>query len=282
MPLPVTDTRLLFRPLCGEIVELLGALKSDDWDRPTAAGAWRVRDVVAHLLDTALRRLSFHRDALALPPAARPAPDGHDLVAFIDALNATWIRAAGRLSPRVLTNLYARASTELADFVESLNPDGDAIFPVSWAGDTRSPQWLDIGREFTEVWHHGSQIREAVGAGRFSDDRWLGAVLQIAMHALPHAYRGVAGRPGLSVVIRITGAASGTWTLQHDDGGWDIEERDAAAPAATATMSDQIAWRLLFNALSLHQARSLVHLDGDAALAAPLLRARSVIVCPST
>jgi len=156
------DTRRLFRPLCGEIVGLLRTLGRDDWERPTMAGRWRVRDIVAHLLDTALRRLSFHRDGLMPMPAERQAPSGHDLVVFINTLNETWVRAAERLSPRVLTDSYARASTDLADFVESLNLDAAAIFPVSWAGDTHSPQWLDIGREFTEVWHHGSQIRDAV------------------------------------------------------------------------------------------------------------------------
>ena len=278
MPLPVTDTRLLFRPLCGAIVDLLRTLRGDDWERPTMAGSWRVRDVVAHLLDTSLRRISFHRDGLRLPPPAGPAAVGRGLVRFIDTLNATWIRAADRLSPRVLTDLYARASVDLADFVETLNPDAAAVIPVSWAGETPAPQWLDIGREFTEVWHHGSQIREAVGAGPFSDAGWLRAVLQIALHALPHAYRDVPGRPGLSVAIHITGSVSGTWALRHRDRGWDIDEGDLIEPTMTATMSDEVAWRLFFNALSLPQAQSLVHLAGDTALALPLLRARSVIV----
>jgi len=149
---------------------------------------------------------------------------------------------------------------------------------VSWAGDTHSPQWLDIGREFTEVWHHGSQIRDAVGAGPFSDARWLRAVLQIALRALPHAYRDVPGHPGLSVVIHITGGASGTWTLQYRDHGWDVDEGDLIEPTTTATMSDEVAWRLFFNALSLPQAQSLVRVAGDAALALPLLHTRSVMV----
>src|SRR5258706_8315187 len=278
MPLPVTDTRLLFRPLGREIVDLLRTLGDDDWERSTIAGSWRVRDIVAHLLDTALRRLSFQRDGLIPAPASREAPTGRDLVAFINTLNATWIRAADRLSPCVLTDLYARASTQLADFVETLNPDAAAMFPVSWAGDTRSPQWLDIGREFTEVWHHGSQIRDAVGAGPFSDARWLRAVLQVAMHALPETYRDVPGRAGLSVAINITGGASGAWTLQYRDGVWDIDDGNAIEPTTTATIEDEIAWRLLFNALSPSQAESLVRVTGDAALARPLLRARSVIV----
>jgi hypothetical protein len=162
--------------------------------------------------------------------------------------------------------------------VETLNPDAAAVFPVSWAGHTHSLQWLDIGREFTEVWHHGSQIRDAVGAGPFSEVRWLRAVLEIAMHALPEAYRDVPGRPGLSVAIKITGGASGAWTLRHRDGRWDVDEGDPVQPTTTATMSDEVAWRLFFNALSVSQAQSLVGVAGDAALAVPLLRARSVIV----
>lgn len=242
------------------------------------AGTWRVRDVAAHLLDTALRRLSFQRDGCLPRAAADHAPSGRDLVALIDRLNATWVRTAERLSPRVLTDLYARTSTELADFVETLDPDAEAVWPVSWAGQTHSPQWLDIGREFTEVWHHGSQIRDAVGAGPFSDVRWLRAVLQIAMHALPEAYRDVPGRPDLSIAIHVTGRASGTWTLDHRGGRWDVDQGDAAEPAATATMSDEVAWRLFFNALPMNEAQSLVSVTGDATLAYPLLRTRSVIV----
>ena len=79
-------------------------------------------------------------------------------------------------------------------------------------------------------------------------------------------------------MITITGSAPGTWTLQHRDGGWDLDEGDLIAPATTATMSDEVAWRLFFNALSMPQAQSLVRVAGDAALALPLLRARSVIV----
>ncbi len=258
--------------------ELLSGLREKDWARPTIAVPWRVRDVAAHLLDTALRRLSFHRDRLTLqPPEA-----GQDLVALINTLNATWIRAAERLSPRVLSELYRGVGVELADFMETLDPDADAILPVSWAGQTLSPQWLDIGREFTEVWHHGSQIRDAVGAGPWPDARWLKAVLQIALRACPPAYQDVPARSGASVVIRITGRASGCWTLRRRDSGWDIGDGVVVDPNTTVTMADEAAWRLLFNALTPTQARALVDIGGDTTLALPLLRTRAVIVCPSS
>ena len=278
MPLPTTDTRHAFRPLVAEIVRLLRTLDAADWQRPTMAGAWRVHDVTAHLLDTALRRLSFHRDHAAPPAPERPIAGERDFAAFINELNAVWVRAARRLSSRVLVDLYERAGGELADFVEATNLDDPALFPVSWAGQSRSALWLDIGREFTEVWHHGAQIREAVGAGPFQEPRWLRLVLEIALHALPHAYRSVPGRPGASVAIVITGRSSGTWALHYRHGAWDIDEGQPARPAATATMSCEVAWRLFFNALSPREAQAQVKVEGDSAFVTPLLQARSVIV----
>lgn len=43
-------------------------------------------------------------------------------------------------------------------------------------------------------------------------------------------------------------------------------------------MPGEVAWRLLFNALPRSRAQAPVHVEGDAALAMPLLRARSIVV----
>jgi uncharacterized protein (TIGR03083 family) len=277
MPLPVTDTRSFFRPLSRDMVAVLRGLSADAWNRPTMAPGWRVRDVAAHLVDTALRRLSYHRDAEMPPRPADPVTDERSLAAHINALNATWVQAAARFSPRVVTDLYDAASLELATFFEQLPSDAPALFPVSWAGDLKSAGWFDIGREFTEVWHHGAQIRDAVGAGPFPDARWLRAVLAVALHVLPHAYRCV-HRTEASVVLEITGRAAGTWSLQCRGERWDVSEGDFAAAATRVTMGDEVAWRVWFNAIPLEAAERMVRIEGDAALARPLLAARSVIV----
>jgi hypothetical protein len=162
--------------------------------------------------------------------------------------------------------------------VEKVSLDGPARFPVSWAGPAGSRAGLDIGREFTEVWHHGAQIRDAVAAGPFPDPRWLHAVLAIAVHAIPHAYRDVPREVGQSVALDIAGPAGGAWTLNARGAGWEIDEGRYPTPSATVTMSDDVAWRLLFNALPLSSAQSSIQLKGDVVLAGPLLRVRSVIV----
>ena len=273
-PIPPTDTRAFFRPLSAEFVAAIRALPDEAWARPTVAGSWRVRDVLAHLVDVSARRLSFHRDRHPPPPF-----DGRgDFVAFINDLNARWIAVAGRMSPRVLTSLYAAVSEELASFVEALPQDAPALFPVSWAGEDSSAGWFDIGREFTEVWHHQQQIRDAVGASPPSNPDWLRAFLLIALRGLPHAYRDVSGSPNDTLVLRITGASGGVFTLRRDPRKWSLWTGQPAEPSAVVDLSDETAWRLLFNALPPSAVAGLVRVSGKAELAEPLGRARSVIV----
>ena len=100
--------------------------------------------------------------------------------------------------------------------------DAPALFPVSWAGEDGTAGWMDIGREFTEQWHHQMQVREAVGAAPLSDPAWHRAVLLISIRGLPHSYRGVAAPSGASFVVDITGDAGGTFTLRRDGARWQI------------------------------------------------------------
>jgi uncharacterized protein (TIGR03083 family) len=272
-----TDTRAFFRPVVHHLVDLLRRLPADAWDRPTTAGAWRVRDIVAHLLDTSLRRLSFQRDRHTLPPP-HPISSEADFVRFINTLNAEWISASRRISGPVMTSLYAAAGEELAEFFERLPLDAPALFPVSWAGDDGDVGWLDIGRELTEQWHHQMQIRDAVGAAPLPDPAWHRAVLLIAIRGLPHAYRGVAAASGTAVVVEIVGAAGGTFSLRRDGSRWHIFSGDAGDASARAILSDDSAWRLLFNGLAGDEMSTRVQVHGDADLVTPLLAARSVVV----
>jgi uncharacterized protein (TIGR03083 family) len=276
-PAPV-DTRPLFRPVSTSLVTLLRGLPAERWTAPTVAGSWVVRDVVAHLLDSTLRRLSFHRDGMTPPPPSRAIDSERDFVAFINDLNAQWVASAKRLSPRVLTDLYGDASRQAADWYESVPLDAPALFPVSWAGEQASEGWFDIGREFTELWHHQQQIRMAVGADGLEDPRYLRAVIDVAMRGLPHAFREVAARSGQTVEVHISGASGSQWTLARDAHRWMLWRGAADEPTARVRMDDQTAWKLLFNALSGADAERAVQIEGPPELGRALLGARSVIV----
>jgi uncharacterized protein (TIGR03083 family) len=253
-------------------------LPADAWQRPTIARSWVVRDVVAHLIDIALRRLSFHRDRMTPPPPRRQIASDQDFVDFINGLNREFVEAMRRLSPRLLTDLFEKASEELADFFEQLPFEAPALFPVSWAGESTSEGWFDVGREFTELWHHQAQIRLAVGAPSLAAPRYLRAMLEIALRGLPHAYRDVSAADGTTLVVAAHGPAGGIWTLLRDGGQWVLKAGCPDGASASVRVSDENLWRLLFNALNKAQAESAIEIEGDAALVRPLLAARSVIV----
>ena len=215
---------------------------------------------------------------MAPPPPSRPISSERDFVAFINGLNAEWVDVSQRFSPRVLTDLFEKASADLADWFEQLPFDAPALFGVSWAGEQTSEGWFDVGREFTELWHHQQQIRMAVGAPTLEGPQFLRAVLEVALRGLPHAYRDTPAADGEAVTLHINGPSSGTWTLARVTNGWLLQVGEPAASSTQVRMSDDTAWKLLFNALTEPEIKASLVIDGRADLAAPLLKARSIVV----
>ncbi len=93
-----------------------------------------------------------------------------------------------RVSPRLLMDILDLAEPQLHAYFASLDPQAPATIGVAWAGEERSLNWFDLGREYTERWLHQQQIREAVGAPGLSQRRWLHPTLDIFVRALPFTY----------------------------------------------------------------------------------------------
>ena len=260
--------------MLGELLRVLRDLDADDWLSQTLAPRWKVRDVAAHLLDNDLRKVAVYRDSHQLP-LDKPLTSDRDLAEFVNSLNAGGVAYAARLSPRLLVDLLEITGNWVADLIEQLPPHGRSIFPVSWAGEHVSENWMDTGREYTERWHHQMQIREAVGRPLLLDPEWMSPLLDLSVRALPYAYRSLSPANGTAVTVEVSGQTSGAWTLTFADGRWQIGAGAATTPNAIARMTTDDAWRLLYNAL---RDASRIQIEGDRALVSPLLAARSVIV----
>ena len=253
-PEPVLTSHL-FAPLNRELIALLRGLSPEEWSAPTVAGLWTVKDVAAHLLDTALRRLSKHRDG-HVPPSA----GFRNVSELVNGLNAEGVAFARRHSPRVLTDLLEDAGDQQAGFFATLDPFGEAMWGVSWAGESQSQNWLDVARELTERWHHQQQIRDATRRPPLYDI-YLGAVIATFVRALPFTYRDVVAPPGTAVVFRSTE----DWSLVREE-EWRLYSGIAPSPAATITMPGDTAWRLFTKGLTREEARSRTSVEGDARL----------------
>src|SRR5258708_6913911 len=98
----------LFPKLDGMLIELLRSLAPEDWEKQTVSPKWKVKDVAAHLLDTALRGVSIGRDGYITESPRINSPA--DLAAFINQLNQEGVNVYRRLSPAVLIALMEVAT----------------------------------------------------------------------------------------------------------------------------------------------------------------------------
>lgn len=280
-PLTALDTAPLFPELHAELLALLRALDPADWERPTVAGSWRVRDVAAHLLDGELRTLAAHRDGHMLS-ADGPVDTYEDVLALIHRLNASGVAFGARLSTRLLTDLLEVTGRWMSDLVASLDPDAPALFAVAWAGEAESDNRFDTAREYTERWHHQMQIRAAVGRrGRpelLLSPKYLAPLLETSVRVLPHAYRDLSAPDGTTVTLRLAGDAALAWTLRREGGRWRLYRGEPERPTARVSAEADVLWRLFYNALPPGEASGALAIDGPRELVAPLLDARSVMV----
>jgi uncharacterized protein (TIGR03083 family) len=270
------DVVELFPELDAQLIPLLRGLTEEDWGRP-AVGSWTVKDVAAHLLDSAIRRLAFDRDRLPLVPPDGPVEGYADLVAFLNDLNHVWVKAMKRVSPRLLTDFLEKVGAELSEHMAGLDPSGPALFSVAWAGEETSESWFDVAREYTERWHHQQQIREAVGAPGLTSRRLMHPVLDAFLRALPHAYRSVEAEEGTAVAVEIAGEAGGEWALVRVGGRWRLYEGTPEAPSARVRMDQDTAWRRMTKGITREQAAERSQVMGDRSLGEPIFEMISVM-----
>jgi uncharacterized protein (TIGR03083 family) len=274
MEIPI-PTIHLFPILDQNLIELLESLSSEEWHKPTRAKLWTVKDIATHLLDGNMRTLSMSRDHY-FGEKPENINSYKDLVAYLNMLNADWVRATKRLSPPLLIELLKSSGRDYFNHLKTWKPFEPAIFPVSWAGEETSKNWFHIAREYTEKWHHQQQIREAVQKPGIVTAELYAPVLKTFMQALPYHYQSVRSNSPATIKVTINGTAGGHWYLTSHNGAWKFTSPDESY--ATEILLDQeTAWKLFTKGLTQNEATELVTIKGDSILGTPILSMLSVM-----
>lgn len=274
-PLGEFDARPLFWQVRHSLLELLGSLEPGEWEAPTVAQPWAVRDVVAHLVGDDLGRLSRSRDGHLVDGPA----NGETLAQFLDRHNAQWVAASQRLSPVILTELLAMTSHRIWEFWDAV--DLSAVGePVSWAGPEPAPVWLDCARDFTEDWVHQQQIRDAVDRPGSDSPVQLGAVVDTFMHAIPHTLQDHAPQSttegtSIRIVVEDDSTTEG-WSWMKAGNSW-LPSDPPSDSATTLTCSADTWWRLCVRMITPAQARQHTRVTGDQQLANAALQIIAII-----
>jgi len=265
----------IIRQVDQHLIELLTSLDAAEWNLPTIAPHWSVRDVAAHLLDTALRKLSIGRDKCFVEHV--DIRSHQDVVALVNRLNREGVAVYRRLSPVVLIQLMQLTCDQAADFYESLDPFAAAAIGVSWAGETSSLVWFDNARELTERWHHQAQIRLATNRPGIMTPVLYHPVLDTFLRGLPYAYRNVATALHTALLVEISGDCGGQWCLLKLHDGWSFTRELPSAIASQIVIPQSIAWRLFTKGIDRESARAEVKITGDIALAEHVLHLVAIV-----
>ncbi|MEV6868733.1 maleylpyruvate isomerase family mycothiol-dependent enzyme [Streptosporangium subroseum] len=258
---PVIDTRPLFPRERSALLDLLGSLDGKDWTRPTVCPGWEVRDIVGHVLNDYLRRLSGSRDGHDGAVFA----SGETLPAYLTRVNDEFVRVIRQCSPRVMIDLLAHLGPQLDAMWSTGSLTAPAGLDVSWAAtDLASPAWLDIAREYTEFWVHQQQIRDAVSRPGADGPELLGPVIDTFLRALPQALRAELRPEGTTVRFDVTGPAGGVWLAVRLPDRWHLASgHEESRPAARVTMDQDVLWRLATRGITPEEARRRSETQGD-------------------
>lgn len=271
---PPIDTAFLFPVLDQHLLALLRSLTPEEWQAPTIAKQWTVKDVAAHLLHGNIRGLSLIRDQYRGKPAAIDSYD--DLVNFLNKENNQWVDAWRVASTSVLIDLLEHTGPSYSRLMASQDPFGTAPYAVAWAGEERSLNWFNTAREYTEKWHHQQQIRDAVNKPGIMTKELYEPVLATFMMALPYTYRNERAADGTVLHVTITGEGGGDWYLVMNK-KWELS-REVNAPAiAHTTIDGAVAWKLFSKSWRREDVMHHVRMDGDQQLGGVILNMISVM-----
>jgi len=273
---PPLQVQHLFHSLDEKLMELLQSLTPEEWQAPTIAKQWNVKDIAAHLLDGNIRALAQQKEKYFAAPS--PVISSYqDLVAFINRQNADWIVAARRMSPSVLLLLHKATGKLTSDYFASVNPYDKAIFSVDWAGENESLNWMHIAREYTEKWHHQQQIRDAINKPGIMTREFYYPLIDTFMHALPYTYRNVAAAENTLLCFHVDGDIGGVWYLARKNQQWLLTKASTDAVSTEVVLDPDTAWKLFTKGISSEEAKRKAVIKGDKILAEEVFRMVSVI-----
>ncbi len=263
----------LFPQLTEELLKLLRSLNHKEWLKPSPIKNRTVKDLVSHLIDGSLRKLSIQRDGFEDKSISPNINSYDDLVQHIQILNSDWMNILRRLSPEILIDLLEYSETQFNEFIKTLNPRDKALYGVAWAGEMESENWFDIAREYTEKWHHQMQIRLALNKPVLMDVKFTEPLFDTFMQGLPHLYKNFTNyETGDRIKFSITGTLNKSWVIEQQDERWVFVDDNSNNIKSSIEIADEIAWQLFTNTIRDKQKyKSIIKCIGNKKVADTLI-----------
>jgi uncharacterized protein (TIGR03084 family) len=182
---------------------VLARVTGAQWDRPSHAPGWLVRDQVTHLahFDEKARLAIADADAFRADVVATRGAESRDRA------EARYMARGRALAPSALVEWWRRAGASLVAAARAL--DGKARLP--WYGPDMSARSFVTAR-LMETWSHGLDVVDAVGVPRPDTDRLRHVVhLGLITRQFSFVTRGLAP-DDTPVYVELTAPSGAVWT----------------------------------------------------------------------
>ena len=144
-----------------------------DWDAPTPAEGWSIRDTISHLWFFDQRALLALTDAEAFAA---------DAVTLLERGIEASLEPGRAITPTELHESWQRDRSALIDHARTVDPSTR----VPWYGPAMGARSFITAR-LMETWAHGQDVADAVGVDRPATER-LRHVAHIGVRARPFSY----------------------------------------------------------------------------------------------
>lgn len=180
-----------------DLVSVLVDLDDVQWDLPTPAEGWAIRDQVSHLAFFDEKALQAHHDPETFVAA----------LADVAGLMATHLQRGRGMTPGELLAWWDEANRSLLAAYRTLDPSEKVV----WYGPPMAAR-SKITARIMETWAHGQDVVDALGIVR-TPTRRLRHVCHIGVRARAYAFS-VNGLPIPSedVYVELAAPDGSTWT----------------------------------------------------------------------
>jgi uncharacterized protein (TIGR03084 family) len=185
----------------------VGTLDDKEWDIPTPAEPWTIRDQISHLMYFDDRAMLAATD----PDAFRAWRDGGGLAEMLTEPTADLMLGRNMEGTELLIT-WRDGREKMVSALEKLDPKDR----VPWFGPDMSVL-SKVTARLMETWAHGQDVADGLGVSRTPTDR-LKHIVHIGVRALPYAYSVHKKDPPSSPLrVEVTSPSGELWTWGPDD-----------------------------------------------------------------
>ncbi len=182
--------------------QFLQRISLKDWDRPSGAEGWSIRDTISHLADSEELAAAAVRGDADLE-RYRNTPD-------LDGIRQEAVERGRRMRPQDVIEWWRGGRAQVVEPLSHMSA-GDRI---EWIIGTMSAKTLATSR-LMETWAHGLDIYSAMDA-EIEDTPRIRHICWMGWASLPYAFK-LAGEDYSPVRVEVIGPGYAKWVFGPDD-----------------------------------------------------------------